>query len=168
MKLRFQVEQDQSCFQPIFPTELTWILLTDTLRIKLFARKAIIDSMTGQTTFLTGAALICLPNCADAIYSLSSGGPWIFPAIGAGLAVNLAYCAWRGELWAYYLLLFLNCIGLALTAVVFLAVSGIVSIIVLVSSFFASCLGMGMIVIPDGSKKFMSDQRLRFRSQQQK
>lgn len=120
--------------------------------------------MSGRTIFLTGSSLICLPKGLLAIYALLSDLPWFFPAVGAAIFSNLAYCAWRGERWAYYLLLFLCAIGILSSMVLFVAAKDSAPLFPVIVEAIGMMIGGCLLVLHPSSKEFLEQQRGRFKS----
>ena len=120
--------------------------------------------MSGRNAFLTGSSLICVPRGLYALYAFMMDLPWFFPAVGTALFVNLAYCAWRGERWAYYLLMFLCIIGLPLSLVLMIAADGPVMVSLGILEILGVTIGACLIALHPGSIEFMDQQRIRFSS----
>lgn len=118
--------------------------------------------MSGNVVFLIGVSLICISRCVDVLRAFLTDQSWFFPAIGAGIILNLAYCAWRGERWAYYLLIFLSVICLILSAVLLVAASSLGELIFPVILLIAILTGIVLLVAHPGVREFMDDQRMRF------
>lgn len=120
--------------------------------------------MSGRTAFLIGSSLICISRGLHALYAFMMDLPWFFPVVGAALFVNLAYCAWRGERWAYYLLMFLCVVGLVLSVVFLLAASGPSAVLLGIFEMLGVTIGACLIALHPGSMEFMEQQRIHFSS----
>ena len=122
--------------------------------------------MSGRTAFLLGSSLICIPRGLYALYAFMMDLPWFFPTVGTAIFVNLAYCAWRGERWAYYLLMFLCIVGLVLSVIVLLLLtaSGPGALFLGILEMLGVTIGACMIALHPSSNKFMEQQRIRFSS----
>jgi|GEM_PF-6150749 len=120
--------------------------------------------MSGHIIFFTGAALICFPRVVSAFSTFASGLPWLMSAAGAALFLNLAYCAWRGERWAYYLLMFLCILGLALSAVLLPTAKTTAELVFRILEILGVALGAGLTGLHPRSKEFMHQQSIRFRA----
>jgi hypothetical protein len=118
--------------------------------------------MSGRTAFLTGSSLICIPRGLYALYAFMMDLPWFFPIVGTALLVNLAYCAWRGERWAYYLLMFMCIIGLILSVVLLLAARSPGALLLGILEILGVTTGTFLIALHPGSIEFMEQQRIRF------
>ena len=120
--------------------------------------------MSGRTAFLSGSSLICIPRGLYALYAFMMGLPWFFPTVGTALFVNLAYCAWRGERWAYYLLMVLSIVGLVLSVVLLIAADGPGMVSLGILEILGVTIGACLIALHPGSIEFMDQQRIRFSS----
>lgn len=118
--------------------------------------------MSGQIIFFSGAALICLPRGGLAIYAFTTGLPWFILAAGAAFVLNVAYCAWRGERWAYYLLMFLCILNLVLAGVFLPTVHSTAELLLRVLEIISVALGGGLIGIHPRAQEFMQEQSVRF------
>jgi hypothetical protein len=119
--------------------------------------------MAGQLVFVLSAALICIPRCVYILLALMTDQPCFYQAFGAGLALKLAYCAWRGERWAYYLLSFLTTLGLLISGLLLVAVHNATELILLVLALIATLAELLLFVVHPGVKDFMEVQRMRFK-----
>ncbi len=121
--------------------------------------------MSGRTAFLTGSSLICIPRGLYSLYAFMMNLPWFLPALGTAIFANLAYCAWRGERWAYYLLMFLCIVGLVLSMVLLIAAEGIGMVSLGILQILGVTIGACLIALHPDSLEFMDQQRMRFSSE---
>lgn len=120
--------------------------------------------MSGRTAFLTDSSLICIPRGLYSLYAFMMDLPWFFPAVGTAILANLAYCAWRGERWAYYLLMFFCIVGLALSVVLLIAADGIGVVSLGILQILGVMIGACLIALHPSSQDYMDQQRIRFSS----
>ena len=111
--------------------------------------------------------MISLARVVPALVSLlyQRGFTWFFPVVGALLFITLGYCAWRGERWAYYFLLFLNIIGCILTFLVIFSPPDAASLVLMVFMLGSAIFGGILLSISEDTHTFMSAQRRRFASE---
>ncbi len=118
--------------------------------------------MTGQVAYYIGISLLGLPRLVSVILAFSKQYSWYYPVIGLGLIVNLAYCAWRGERWAYYLLIFFSALILLIDGIQLLAVSNVISFVFMLVSPLCLVLGILMLMVHPKIREFLNQQRKRF------
>lgn len=123
--------------------------------------------LSGQSRFLLGVALICLSRAVPALVMLLyyGGFIWFFPVVGALLFITLGYCAWRGERWAYYLLIFLNIIGCILSLLVMVSPPDTASLVLTVFTLATAVCGGLALSLSEETHTFMASQRRRFASE---
>jgi hypothetical protein len=124
-------------------------------------------SLSGQSRFLIGVALICLSRAVPALVILVSHGgfTWFFPVVGALLFITFGYCAWRGERWAYYLLMFLNIIGCMLSFLVIVSPPDAASLVLTIFLLAAGVGGGLLLSLSEDTHTFMTTQRRRLASE---
>jgi uncharacterized membrane protein len=122
--------------------------------------------LSGQSRFLVGVTLICLSRAVPALVILlyQGGFSWFFPVVGALLFITLSYCAWRGERWAYYLLMFLNIIGCILSLLVIVSPPKGASLALTIFLLAAAICGALLLSLSEDTQTFMGAQRRRFAS----
>jgi hypothetical protein len=118
--------------------------------------------MTGQLAYFIVVSLLGLPQLVSVILAFSKQYSWYYPVIGLGLILNLAYCAWRGERWAYYLLILLSALLLLIDGIQLLAVSNMVSFVFMLLSPLCVMLGILVLMVNPKISEFLNQQRKRF------
>lgn len=118
--------------------------------------------MTGQVVYFIGVLLLALPRLVSVVWAFSKQHSWYYPLIGLGLILNLGYCVWRGERWAYYLLIFLCALILLIDGIQLLAVSNMVNFVFMLASPLCVVLGMVMLMVHPNIPDFLNRQRERF------
>lgn len=116
---------------------------------------------------MVGVALICLSRAVPALVILlyHGGFTWFFPVVGSLLFITFSYCAWRGERWAYYLLMFLNLIGCILSFLVFVSPPDAASLVLTIFLLAAGVGGGLLLSLSEDTHTFMAAQRKRFASE---
>jgi hypothetical protein len=123
--------------------------------------------LSAQPRFLIGITSIILSRLIPAFVSLlhQDGFSWFFPIVGALLFLTLGYCAWRGERWAYYFLMFLNIIDCILAFLVIFSPPELASFILTVLMFGLAIFGGVWLSISESTHTFMDAQRRLFISE---
>ena len=111
--------------------------------------------------------MICLSRAVPAlVIFLNQGGlTWFFPAVGAFLFMTVGYCAWRGERWAYYSLMFMNIVRCILSILVVVSLLDEATRLLTVFLLSASIGGGLLLLLSEGTHRFMGAQRKRFASE---
>jgi len=118
--------------------------------------------MSGQVAFILGTSLLCIPRLAEFLFALCTGNPWFYAAVGAAIAINLTYCAWRGERWAYYLLFGLSLISLLTSGFLLLAAPSLMVILLLLLPPSLVLAGLLLLALHPGVREFLDNQILKF------
>lgn len=114
--------------------------------------------MSGSASFYFGILLITLPRFVSVLLALIHGSSLYYPVIGLGLVLNLAYCTWRGDRWAYYALLLLGAFTILLDVLEVMRSE----FMMLILSPVAVLTGMAIIVVDHRVRHFLDEQRSKY------
>lgn len=118
--------------------------------------------MNGQVAYFIGFLLLTMPRLFSVILAFSNQQSYYYPVIGLGLVLNLAYCAWRGERWAYYLLIFLSTLLILIDGILLLVVPDMVGFVFMLVLLLFVVLGIVMLMVHPKIREFLNEQRKRF------